>query len=1251
MKTSNQIKTIVLFLLLFVMQSFWGQNTLRVMKTGLGDGTITSNVGGINCGANCNATYASATDVTLTAQATGGSVFLGWEGDVTSNSATVTVPVNQYRSMRAKFDLTTTIPEISDFTPEGIRDYLTRYPHVNTPGRFLKALPIEYKWNWVLMSRSESLQTGTAKIPRIILPSPDARFVFTIGLGSSTSYPGSHPNAIEYMQWDGEKNTFRMHEIVLSNINAMGAIPARNRQISIDDAKCSKCHSTRNVINRSDFPGTSPKDVIPFSKPNWDVYDSWAGMLPLNRDRIYKGSVEAAAFRKLFNLWTWQNNAPVREVLEQLYFQPTDPDNPEQPHPDVPREHVITRLSNGGINDGHIQYPFDGNAIVTTEPAPTGNPAVKINYRFDGVARADQGSDVIREGVFLTLHHSEIPDDDEGRGIRLFDALGGSAGELNPLRVAHEIINHKYATGSVPIDVRPIALAIIKKKVEVSANGRAVVSKVNGAPLNVTTNFFDSRILPIDQLVTDTRTRQISLTRRKADIQSINLDRIGDPYTMANVNGLVQEYGANTSFGTSDALSRIRQEVFRREPSFIERDQTVMGGFYADRESYSVNTEYLALFRYFLEPLGVSVDQWSTGVRSRSLGYNFADIFDNGFPFNKYQVVLERELTTSLEDNPINNPSAPGNFNPNVDSDLIAAVNYTLRNLPAVDHTPKYTDVQRIFNKACIECHGGLRYPPYESYFGRLDLSENENVDGVNGNDRLKRSHTNALSVTSTNIATSRLYQRLINTNQLVNSGGMMPMNGPPLSKADIETIKRWIEGTPSRPYTHGDPHIRTVNGVSYDFQAAGEFTLLTGQSVTLQARQTAVETARPFGPNAHTGLTSCVSINTAFAMRLGSNRITYQPSGMGVDGSEMQLRVDGRLINLTDSYPLNDGGRILRLDDSIIQIEGQGGTIIVITAGFWSSVKQWYLHIDIRHIRATSGVMGEITSGNWLPALPDGTELGPMPKSLEARHNVLYNQFGEAWRVHPENSLFDYSEGTSTNTFTLSSWPTFASDSCSVPNTIIPNEPQPIIDRATAEARCGAIRDDGRRENCIIDIITTGEVGFAATYIAADIIDRNRYPEPPKLTFPRDHDTIASLPFDFEWERAIDADGDLLNYRFYVWPVDEAVDNNKAKEVFKESFVTNYLCWIYVLILIIVLLIVWWIIARSNAKNKGAWKSVLVIIALAGIAIIWATCKGKTLTQSDSSLESGKAYFWKVIVEDGNGGTTESETYRFTIR
>jgi hypothetical protein len=1238
---------VILFFFFFSLNPLNAQNRLRVMKMGLGDGTIKSKNPGINCGATCEDTYNAETTVTLIADPSPGSTFVGWEGDVTSVRDTISVDVNQVRSIRAEFQLTRPIPKIADFAPEKIDSFLTANTHVNTPSRFLAALPDDYKRNWVLMSRSESLQTGTAKIPRIILPSPDTRFVFTIGMGTSSSYPGSHPNAIEYMEWNDSLRTFRMHEIVVDTIPPMGTLPGRSRKVSIDDAKCSKCHSTRNVINRSRFPGTSPRGVIPKSKPNWDTYDSWGGMLVFNRDRIYQGSLEAAAFRKLFNMWNWQGNAPTREVLEQLELQPKG----------VRSKDSIGRFS-GGVNDGHVWFAFDGrNNVVTSEPAPSGTSTINTNYKFDGVVGSGDTSVVQRDSTFLTLQHTLDKIDDEGRGVRLFDALGGAVGDLNQLRVADEIIKHKYATGSVPIDVRPIALAIISNKVYINVDSNKVLSANPNYRLRVDTAFFNNRIMKINDLFTDTKLRQESLTRRKVDIQKFNFDRRNDPYTVANIKGLIKEYGDSTSFGDNDTITRVRQEVFRRGLEGFDGDRTVMNGIYVDREDYfrskrndtmqSYNVRMISMFRYFLEPLGVTVDEWSINVRSRSLGYNFADVF------HRYGTILERELKRSLREKPVIKKGTNIAFDVTNDSLLIVAVNQTLSNLPSVDDIPTYTDVQRIFNKACIECHGGLRYPPYENLGGfRLDLSENEYADGVNGNDRLKRSYDRVLEVTTTDTATSRLYQRLIDPNQFTIAGGMMPMNGPPLSNTDIETIKRWILGTPSRPYTHGDPHIGTVNGVRYDFQAAGEFTLLKAQNIEIQARQTAVETSRPLGPNPHTGLTSCVSINTAFAIRLGGNRITYQPSAMGQEGSEMQLRVDGKLVNLTkDGVKLELNGRIIPVGSSGIQIEGRGGTIIVITAGWWSRIKQWYLHMDIRHIRAKRGIMGEITKGNWLPALPDGTQLGRMPKSLADRHDVLYNRFGNAWSVTDANSLFDYTGGTSSDTYVISSWPPQSGTVCEVPNTIVSSEPLPPMDRLVAENLCGAIREDGRRENCIQDLIITGEVNFAEIYLEADRIDQNTYPEPPKLLYPKDFEVTLSFPVEFEWERAKDADGDDLKYTYYVWEVNDDIDQNLAEEIFEDNLFSSNSCLIYIVIFILFILILWYFISKSNSTKKDLWKTILGVSLVIGIVIIWISCSGTTMTKTVSNLEAGKSYFWKVTAEDGNGGIVESETYRFDVK
>ena len=57
-------------------------HALSVSKAGTGSGTVTSDPGGINCGATCAASYLADTVVTLTASPAAGSSFAGWSGAV-----------------------------------------------------------------------------------------------------------------------------------------------------------------------------------------------------------------------------------------------------------------------------------------------------------------------------------------------------------------------------------------------------------------------------------------------------------------------------------------------------------------------------------------------------------------------------------------------------------------------------------------------------------------------------------------------------------------------------------------------------------------------------------------------------------------------------------------------------------------------------------------------------------------------------------------------------------------------------------------------------------------------------------------------------------------------------------------------------------------------------------------------------------------------------------------------------------------
>lgn len=1154
---------------------------LRVMKTGLGGGTVTSSISGINCGSDCDQNYPDSTTVSLSASPAGDAIFVGWEGDCSGMGA-CTVAMNSVRSVRAVFDLSVSIPLLTDFTPSGIETYLTNFPFVDTVPKFIAALPDDFLQNWILMTRSESLQTGTAAMPRILMPSDDSRFVFSLGLSTSSSYPGAHPNAIEYMQWDAIEKNFRFHEIIIDAIPTMdpdgdgvGVLPARTRGVTVDDEKCSRCHSTRNIINHTATSGTSgitPGTIKVKNKPNWDPYDSWGGMMPFNRDRIYKGSVEAAAFRKIFNPWHWRNNDFVREIIEQLHLQPSG----------VPIDDEISRIV-GGANDGLIRFPFDDTTPVLIEPNPDGITTISTNYNFNNTA-SGAATEVERDGSFVTLHHSVNPTSDEGRGVQLFDTIGGLDGNLNQLRIADEVESHRWATGNYFVDTRPLAFAISRNCFSInSASNTVTSSPAHGINLG----FFNSRNgMMINQLVNDTRTRMESVPRRKADIQKLNLNRNGDLYSVGTEAGVIQEYGGDTSAGSTTSLERIRQDVFRRRPLSSQEDNTVMAGIYVDREDYGANVNIISLFRYFLEPLGISVDKWSLGTRGRSRTYAFADVFTLG----GYQNALNNALSSSLG----LSPSASC-------ATIIPLVNSSLASLPDVNDVPTYTDIQRIFNKSCIECHGGLDYPPYQNYGSFLNLSENETP--TSGDDKLARAHSFASGLVSTDPATSFLYNIVTNPSEDCPFPGMMPCGGPALSKADTETIRRWIVG--SSPNTRGDPHILTVDGTRYDFQAAGEFVLLKDAGFELQVRQMAVETNSPVGPNNHTGLTTCASLNNAVAIKIGPHRITYQPDLYGKPNPEgMELRIDGKAATFNgNNIFLSQGGRILRtLVDNGIQIEAPGGTSVTISPQWWNAYSVWYMNIDVRSSRATQGLMGNINTGNWLPSLATGEWLGPRPLGLQQRYDQLYNKFGENWRVDEKTSLFDYAPGMSTKDFTIASWPLGESPKeCVIPPEDGGPRHKPLEGMPLDKAKeiCRGIIGKEELLNCIQDVQATGEPGFAKLLRISQKLEQNHRPVAPMLRTPKAF--AGTKPtVQFIWQATVDKENQPLRYWHCLWP-------NTKKQTFEHCKV----------------------VAETDPRKSS----------------------DQEMVYSVDNLKPGGVYYWKILVEDSHNATVESEMRRFTVK
>lgn len=299
------------------------------------------------------------------------------------------------------------------------------------------------------------------------------------------------------------------------------------------------------------------------------------------------------------------------------------------------------------------------------------------------------------------------------------------------------------------------------------------------------------------------------------------------------------------------------------------------------------------------------------------------------------------------------------------------------------------------------------------------------------------------------------------------------------------QAVFRFKVGGPDDGADVGDPHIRTVDGKSYDFQAVGEFILLRDREygLEIQARQTPVATASPI-PDAHSGLTASVSVNTAVAARVGSHQISYQPMGVQAN-SPLQFFLDGKPAKLSTAGIDLDGGRVSAFDangEMGVRVDYAHGAVLTVAPRLWHI---WILDVHVAHTQADEGIMGSIPEQTWLPTLPSGATVGPMPESLHERYITLYKTFADAWRVTDKSSLFVYARETSTETFTDRDWPAETPPSVLKPQFQISGLPLPVnIPVPEAEEICKGVTIDYLHAHCVFDVATTGDKGFAKAYL-----------------------------------------------------------------------------------------------------------------------------------------------------------------------
>jgi hypothetical protein len=191
-----------------------------------------------------------------------------------------------------------------------------------------------------------------------------------------------------------------------------------------------------------------------------------------------------------------------------------------------------------------------------------------------------------------------------------------------------------------------------------------------------------------------------------------------------------------------------------------------------------------------------------------------------------------------------------------------------------------------------------------------------------------------------------------------------------------------------------GDTHLTTLNGLLYDFQASGDFTLAeVAPNFEVQTRQVS---GAPTWPNA--------TVNKAVGARFGKARVAICLAPQGTDQST-RIFVNGTLTSVADgkTFALPDEAGIVLRRGNVYMLVGQDGDSVRATVNAYTASTSW---IDVnvglgRWPSTAKGLIANVNGNVNQIAARDGAVLtNPFP------FEDLYHHYADSWRVAANESL-----------------------------------------------------------------------------------------------------------------------------------------------------------------------------------------------------------------------------------------------------